>query len=1012
MTANITCAEDILKLGMKESVSLARNWDVSVTGLRTLAEIHQILITRLPPSESKTPDPVIGLDKEQQTVRNNLLTLYQKADDLHADLTDKIKENLNTALKDIEISFKERQQSLASGECTIVVAGEVGAGKTSLINLLLGTQLFPTDALKCTNTICEIRASGPDRKEAIIFHKRQLTSSNESDPRELTNISESDPRNRRVAPKVISLRDLRGIQEFKDCVSENDDNDENQYERIEVFYPFQSLSKGVVIIDTPGVEGGSNVDQRLQKYLCKAFGFIYVINTNTAGGVQHGRLGHLLKTVVNSCEEFSPDTSLFIANKWEHIPDSDKAAVQEDIFQKLSRVYPGIKQKQVQYMSVTKAYQMAMQHKCRLKEHELLIANVTQELIPNSLRQGMVSHYWWLSAYLTRAAYLIRVSSVQHAMTEEELKKQREELKNRIEELQKNTDTNLNHLKEKVEFEIYKITNALKEVLRSRDMLDRLCNWEDKYDCPSVHKKWKHTADDAAVKISDRVTRLVDNWQKENGVLSLIDNEIISVFTKEMGLMEHQVRELEAILSKNNQGTSATWCKTIRTVPVKGIFAGKKKKLEKTYSTLGGAVSCAGMLDTSAKKVKRIFDDYNDKNKCKKMAEATIVYLNTIVQHKDLGQKLKKFFERFFKDIDEAANRLPGFLQADEELLNTLHRSVENQKRWTEKMPKLEDSSTKLLSKLDICYINNIKKFDFDLSEIDWEKRKRIGSGSFADVFEAFIRQKKRPVALKVSKDPARKSNVTDILTEDRIMRDLHHVNVVRYYGSAYYKSEKGLHWIMVMELCGSTLKDIYTGDHRNDSMIPGLQPNGHPRAVEAGRSVIQHGLQIARGLEYIHEKGYTHRDMKLENVLVNSANEVKITDVGVAKSTNLLVCTLKGSPAYMAPEILLNIHHSNKVDIYSFSIMLWEMWFGKDISVVMDKEVLGYEFHGDAISVLKEKVAKASGGFRPPFKAATCPPESMIRMMQRGWDFDPISRPTAKEMAKVCQDLISNNLI
>lgn len=65
------------------------------------------------------------------------------------------------------------------------------------------------------------------------------------------------------------------------------------------------------------------------------------------------QLGHLLKTVVNSCEEFSPDTALFIGNKWENIPEDNKEDVQRDIFEKLSKVYPGIKTRQVHFMSVT-----------------------------------------------------------------------------------------------------------------------------------------------------------------------------------------------------------------------------------------------------------------------------------------------------------------------------------------------------------------------------------------------------------------------------------------------------------------------------------------------------------------------------------------------------------------------------------------------------------------------------------------------------------------------------------
>lgn len=61
-----------------------------------------------------------------------------------------------------------------------------------------------------------------------------------------------------------------------------------------------------------------------------------------------------MKTVVNSTDDMSPEASLFIANKWENVPDKDKKDVQNDIFEKLAKVYPGIRPKQVHYMSVSK----------------------------------------------------------------------------------------------------------------------------------------------------------------------------------------------------------------------------------------------------------------------------------------------------------------------------------------------------------------------------------------------------------------------------------------------------------------------------------------------------------------------------------------------------------------------------------------------------------------------------------------------------------------------------------
>jgi serine/threonine protein kinase len=53
--------------------------------------------------------------------------------------------------------------------------------------------------------------------------------------------------------------------------------------------------------------------------------------------------------------------------------------------------------------------------------------------------------------------------------------------------------------------------------------------------------------------------------------------------------------------------------------------------------------------------------------------------------------------------------------------------------------------------------------------------------------------------------------------------------------------------------------------------MIPGCLGSDHPRFAEAAKYMLDHATQICTGLDYIHEKGYTHRNMKLEKVLVNT---------------------------------------------------------------------------------------------------------------------------------------------
>ena len=77
----------------------------------------------------------------------------------------------------------------------------------------------------------------------------------------------------------------------------------------------------------------------------------------------------------------------------------------------------------------------------------------------------------------------------------------------------------------------------------------RLCNWEDVRACPAPSKKWKQTADDAAMQISDRIAAVLDAWQMDHRVLDRIDREIIDVFAKDFGLLQHQVDDIESMFS-------------------------------------------------------------------------------------------------------------------------------------------------------------------------------------------------------------------------------------------------------------------------------------------------------------------------------------------------------------------------------------------------------------------------------------------------------------------------------
>ena len=286
------------------------------------------------------------------------------------------------------------------------------------------------------------------------------------------------------------------------------------------------------------------------------------------------------------------------------------------------------------------------------------------------------------------------------------------------------------------------------------------------------------------------------------------------------------------------------------------------------------------------------------------------------------------------------------------------------------KSKRLQTELDKLKAKKDIISSKQILQYVCKISYDTLGLGKKIGQGGFSEIFESQWRG--IPVAVKVIFDP----NINEALLEEfnneiEKLFILRHPYIIQLYGIT--DSEKNQKLAVITELAPKG--SLFDYLHKNPKTKNNLSLDFKNKITK----------QLIHTMAYIHSRGYVHRDLKTQNILLDKNLDMKLCDFGLTKLKSELNSgsgQFAGTPCYMAPELFERKFYDDKVDVFAFGTVVWEIYTQK----------IPY-FNCEALEI-KQKVTKGE-----ELICSSIVPKQIVSLIEKCRKVKPSERPTFKEM-------------
>ena len=299
-----------------------------------------------------------------------------------------------------------------------------------------------------------------------------------------------------------------------------------------------------------------------------------------------------------------------------------------------------------------------------------------------------------------------------------------------------------------------------------------------------------------------------------------------------------------------------------------------------------------------------------------------------------------------------------------------VHEELEIEKRKVSKLEselnKLKNMKGNVNSKQLLQFVNIIPYSSLGLG-------KKIGQGGFSEIYES--QWLGVPVAVKVIFDP----KITEELKEEfnneiEKLFILRHPYIIQLYGITDKDKSQKLAVITELAPKGSLFDYL----HKNPKTKNNL-------SLEFKNKISK---QLICTMAYIHSRGFVHRDLKTQNILLDKNLDMKMCDFGLTKLKSELNSgsgQFAGTPCYMAPELFDRKYYDEKVDVFAFGTVLWEIYSQKIPYINCDS------------AEIKQKVTKGEELY-----CSSIIPKQIVSLIHKCRSVKPADRPSFEQIEKM----------